>query len=224
MEIPDAELGRFQVACRLPATYALDVFDIMEQLHLGDHAALFYRTKADQLACALPYIAIGLRRNERCVYIAVDNSIPEIAAGLENLGVDVAATQRTGALTICTKEESYLRFGPFEPEMMVDHFHAEADRAVEDGYAGLRAAGEMSWALDLPSAMAGLIQYEENLLAHWPKRLTGLCQYDESRFPKHIIDRMISLHSIIVRGGRITRRTELHPSAQTAFSGVFQAA
>jgi hypothetical protein len=190
------------------------MFEVISQLHLGDHAALFYQSKADQLACALPYIAIGLQRNERCVYIAVDNSIPEIAMGLQKLGVDVAAAQAKGALTICTKNESYLRFGPFEPEIMVDHFHSEADRAVQDGFTGLRAAGEMSWALDLPSAMAGLIKYEENLLARWPGRLTGLCQYDETRFPRHIIDQMIRLHSIIVRGGRIIRQTA--PTAAAA--------
>ena len=132
---------------------------------MGDHAALFYQTKDDQLACALPYIAIGLKRNERCVYIAVDNSVSEIARGLERIGVNVLEDQGKDALRIVTKNDTYLRHGLFEPDKMIQDFHAEVKRVIEDGFEGLRASGEMSWALDLPSAMARVIEYEEKLHA-----------------------------------------------------------
>jgi hypothetical protein len=59
----------FRWSTRVVTRYGSSVFDVLEQLQLGDHAALFYQSKADQLACALPYIAIGLKRNERCVYL-----------------------------------------------------------------------------------------------------------------------------------------------------------
>jgi KaiC/GvpD/RAD55 family RecA-like ATPase len=182
------------------------MFDVLDELQLGEHAALIYQSKTDQLACALPYIAIGLRRKERCVYIAVDNSVAEISSGLEKIGINVAEALSKGALQIVTKSESYLRHGVFEPDKMIDDFHVEVKRAIDDGYTGLRASGEMSWALDLPSAMARIIEYEEKLHARWPSLLGGLCQFDESRFPKSIIDRMISMHRIIVRGGRVVRR------------------
>lgn len=180
---------------------------MMEELHMGDHAALFYRSKADQLACALPYIAIGLKRNERCVYIAVDNPALEILRRLDELGVNTAAALQRGALRVVTKSETYMRHGVFEPEKMVDDFHRDVQQALQDGFAGLRASGEMSWALDLPSALFRVIEYEQELHARWPAHLSGLCQYDESRFPAQLIDEMTKMHRVIVRGGKIIRRS-----------------
>ena len=43
------------------------VYTIMENLRAGDHAALFYRTRAEQFAVIVPFVTIGLERGERCL-------------------------------------------------------------------------------------------------------------------------------------------------------------
>jgi hypothetical protein len=125
---------------------------------------------------------------------------------LANAGVDVDAEQKRGDWSVVTKRETYLRYGVFEPEKMIPDLNSEVKYSLEHGFKGFRASGEMFWALDLPSALARLIECEEKLQSAWPKEFGGLCQYDESRFPKELIVRMKRLHSVYVRNGTIIRR------------------
>src|ERR1700730_13211802 len=45
-----------------------------------DHLCLFYTSRAEQLAVAVPFIESGLKRAERCVYIADENPMATIEA------------------------------------------------------------------------------------------------------------------------------------------------
>lgn len=178
----------------------------VQELKLGDHAAYFFKSNAERLAFVIPYFQIGLRQNERCVYIADENSVAAIFRLLEREGVDVDKEQQRGALSVLTKRETYLRHGIFEPEKMVSDLNMEVKYSLEHGFSGLRASGEMSWALDLPSALARLIEYEEKLQASWPAEFGGLCQYDETRFPADLIERMKRIHSVYVQDGQVVRQ------------------
>jgi KaiC/GvpD/RAD55 family RecA-like ATPase len=184
----------------------------VEEIELGDHAALFYRTKEEQLAAVLPFIAIGLERNEQCLYIAEDHTPAEMRRKFREFGIDVEDAEKKGALNIVTKYETYLKHGAFQPDKMIGDLCEAVQAAVDAGYAGLRAAGELSWALDLPSALAQMVKYEEELEEHYYSKFTALCQYDESRYPSYIVDRMKRLHPVLVCDGKVTRR----PSARRA--------
>jgi len=61
----------------------------------------------------------------------------------------------------------------------------------------------MTWAPDLPGALARLIEYEEGLQKHWPAEFGGRCQYNETLFSPELVEKMISLHSIIVAEEKI---------------------
>jgi chemotaxis family two-component system sensor kinase Cph1 len=178
----------------------------IEQLGLGDHVAYFVRSNAERLAFVIPYIAIGLRRGERCMYIAEDNSVARIYEELQKAGVDVDKATSSGALSVMTKRETYLRYGMFEPEKMIYDLNCEVKRSLDQGFSGFRASGEMSWALDLPSALARLVEYEEQLQALWPAEFGGVCQYDVTRFPADLIARLKRIHEIYVENNEIVRR------------------
>lgn len=178
----------------------------VKEIELGDHAALFYRTKAEQFDAVIPFMAIGLERNERCLYIAEDNTPAEICGKLQEFGVDVVKAQKSGALSVVTKHETYLRHGAFQPDKMITDLCNAVQMAVDQGFRGLRASGELSWALDLPSALAQMVKYEEDLEKHFYSKFAALCQYDQTRFPDHLIERMKRLHPIIVCDGRVVRQ------------------
>lgn len=188
---------------------------VIEQLKLGDHVAFFFKTNEERLAHAIPYMIHGLHKNERCLYIADENTVFEILVRFRNAGVDVNAAQRRGALTVLTKRETYLRHGPFEPEKMIADLHGEVKYSLEHGFRGLRATGEMSWALDLPSSLARLIEYEDKLQKMWPHEFGGLCQYNETIFSSELVEKMISLHPAIIRDGKLWRR-ESHDAPELA--------
>ncbi len=184
---------------------------MINELELGDHAAFFFKSNQERLGVAIPYMAAGLQRNERCVYIADENSVFDILCQLHKAGLPVSELQKKGALSVITKRESYLRHGMFEPERMVSDLNTEVKYSLEHGFSGFRASGEMSWALDLPTALGRLLEYEEKLQAHWPKEFGGVCQYDETRFPAHLVEKMIAIHSVIIRDGKIVRKPAGQP-------------
>lgn len=183
---------------------------VVEQLQAGDHVALFYRSKAEQFACVVPYIKIGLERNERCLYIADDNSAPLILRRLAEAGVDLDEAHERRALRVVTKSETYLRHGIFEPAKMISELRAEVEKALADGFTAFRASGEMTWALDLPSALAPLVEYEANLEAQFQAKFIGLCQYDETRFPQQLISEMIRIHRKVIAQGRLFEHEPYH--------------
>ncbi len=179
--------------------------EIMENLHAGDHAALFYRTRTEQFAAIVPFMAIGLERNERCLYIVSDNSIAMVIHEMEKGGIDVEGAMKSGALTISTKHDTYLRHGIFEPAKMTEDLCDEVKKSIGMGYTAFRAAGEMSWALSLPFALSQLSDYELKLHAAYPKQFLGLCQYDERGFSEKVIADMIHIHPVVVARGKLTQ-------------------
>ncbi len=176
-----------------------------EALGLGDHVAFFFRSNDERLAFVIPYIVTGLRNNERCVYIADENTVPHILAEFKWAGVDIAKSTASGALSVVTKHDTYLRHGIFEPERMIADLDHDVRYALQNGFAGLRVTGEMSWALDLPFALSRLCDYERELCRRWPTQLAGLCQYNETRFAADVVQRMIGCHCVAVRDGKIIR-------------------
>jgi len=178
---------------------------IEKEIGLGDHVAFFFRSNAERFAFVIPYVVRGLQNRERCVYIAHENTVANILAELKDAGVDIDAARASGALSVVTTRETYLRHGIFEPEKMIADLDRDVTRALHDGFLGLRVTGEMSWALDLPSALCRLCEYEQQLCRHWAAQLGGLCQYNESLFPADVVERMATCHCAVVRNGNVIR-------------------
>ncbi|HVN19416.1 MAG TPA: MEDS domain-containing protein [Dongiaceae bacterium] len=175
------------------------------KLGLGDHVAFFFKSNAERLAFVIPYMVRGLQNRERCVYIAHENTLTDIRAEFKEAGIDIDAVSARGALSILTTHDTYLRHGIFEPDRMIADLDRDVRFALELGFTGLRVTGEMSWALDLPSALSRLCEYEQELCRRWPAQLGGLCQYNESIFSADVVDRMAGCHCVVVRDGNIIR-------------------
>ena len=175
----------------------------MERLRPGNHAAFFYRNRSEQFAAVIPYIEIGLRRNERCLYIAGDNSVPMVIDAMEAAGIDVASAQRSGQLKVTTPEQTYLKHGVFEPEKMVEGLKEEIRLSVANGYSAFRSTGELGWATGLPSALLRLYEYETLLDSSFASSLVALCQYNESLFQGDVIAQMLRIHPFVVTRNRL---------------------
>jgi hypothetical protein len=93
---------------------------------------------------------------------------------------------------------------------MITDLDRDVALALQNGFKGLRITGEMSWALDLPSALSRLCEYEQELCRRWPDNLGGLCQYDESLFPDDLVQRMVGCHCAALQGGKMIRRHRHH--------------
>lgn len=176
-----------------------------EELGLGDHVAFFFKSNEERFAFVMPYMISGLRNLERCIYVAEENTVPEILAKFKESGVDIGAATASGSLSVITKHDSYLRHGMFEPERMIADLDRDVRLALQNGFSGIRITGEMSWALDLPFALGRLCEYEKELRRRWPAQLAGLCQYNESLFPCDVVEKMAGCHGVVVRDGNVVR-------------------
>ncbi len=176
---------------------------LVKELGLGQHIAFFFKEDTERAAFVIPYMLRGLQNRELCVYITHENTVAKISHEFKLAGVDAEAAIADGALKILTAKETYLRHGIFEPMRMIVDLDDEVSTALRAGRSGLRVTGEMSWALDLPSAVPGLCYYEEALRQRWPVKLGGLCQYNESLFSHEVVERMADCHHVVVRGGKI---------------------
>lgn len=173
-----------------------------------------YSCPAEQLAAAAAYIAGGLDAGERCLYVLTDRSLVEVVDALHDAGIDVPRHAAMGSLQILRAEQTYLRSGAFEPEVMIDLLRARVTAARVDGYVAVRAAGEMGWALDPRVRLADVQHYEERLnrTVFAEGRLTGLCLYDVRRLDRDTLRALASAHPVIMPAGRASADQSGGPS------------
>ena len=208
----------------------MSVFEVMQQLKLGDHAALFYRNRKEQFAAMMPYVQIGLSRNERCFYVVGDNSIRMVTETMNEYGIDVDRHTLSGALTITTVQEAFLKNGKFDPEQMVcDLADAVAD-SLKQGYTGFRGTGEMLWIQAHPGAAQQLQRYEKILDERFPKKMVAICQYNEPCFSPDVTADLLRTHSKVVARGRVIEnfyhparnRTAAAPAMEANLDGLLK--
>ncbi len=161
----------------------------------GDHVCSFYEDPADQLAQVVEFVKAGLARGFRCLYITSDHTINEVRDALTAAGVNVGREQERGALRLLTGRDAYLPDGEFRPQAMIDFFRSEERQAKEEGFAGLWASGETSWALGREPGCDRLIEYE-SLLAQLAdlRNSVILCQYNEPFLGRPCIHDVLRTH------------------------------
>lgn len=177
----------------------------------NDHVAFLYTSRTEQFGVVIPYIQQGLQRNERCLYVADENSRTEVVEAFQSCGIDVDAALESGALTIQTKDGTYLKDGSFSPEDMVGFLEDAVADAVEE-YDGLRTTAEMTWVLGDRTATEALVEYERQLNRHYPGLdIIGLCQYNRARFPPEIINDVIRTHPHLVHDNSVVHNVYYTP-------------
>ncbi|QSX00736.1 MEDS domain-containing protein [Haloterrigena alkaliphila] len=196
---PTSAAGR-----RLDASQSsFDIRDPIEPIdghHDTDHFALLYEDRDEQFAAVVPFIREGLERGERCVYVADDNTVDEVLEAMRARGIDVDAALESGALSVHTEDETYRRTGEFDREAMLAFWEETLADATADGFEGVRAAAEMTWALEGDDAhFEQVCEYEELLNPLYDgEEYTVCCQYNRNRFPADVLHDVLKTHPFLV--------------------------
>jgi anti-anti-sigma regulatory factor len=185
----------------------------VRQIRLGDHLCLPFASDDEQREVLTTYIADGLRRGERVLYLA-DRTAPDaIGTWLTSQGVDTALAVASGQLRIRTagQEESA---GIFDPEAVVTAISIEIGQARRDRCPGLRITGEMSWALRHLPSHPRLQQYEDGVAALFSNELAAICQYDERLFDQASVRGLVARHPQVVEADPLhdDRRLRIVPT------------
>ncbi|MFC2049676.1 PAS domain S-box protein [Chloroflexota bacterium] len=180
---------------------------MLETLKPHDHLCLIYESQEEWRAAAVPFLSIGLKHGEKCIYVVDTSTADEIHKYLAEEGIDVAAAEKSGQLSILHETEAYTRKGSFDPDKMIALLVSETEKAVAEGYPALRVTGEMTWVLHGHPGSERLLEYEAKLNRDlFPKYpCLAICQYDRWKFDPEVIKGVIMTHPLLVRGNNIYR-------------------
>lgn len=170
----------------------------------GQHICAIFDTAEEQLALAAVYVADGLGKRERCLYVADSPAhLEQFRSKLVAAGIDVANVESSAALLLLTKAQAHLFDGRFDSERMLRMLNEAVEAALNDGFAGLRTCGDMSWLLDDAPGTLHVIEYESLLNEFFQHvRGLGMCQYDRHNVPEALLEQAgIQVHSTVVVDG-----------------------
>lgn len=170
----------------------------------GQHVCAIYDTPDEQRAVAIAFIGDGLRKQERCLYVAESAADVEKFRGLlQDVGIDAHNAETSGALILMTSDDAHLVDGCFDSERMLRMLNDTVEKALNDGFTGLRTCGDMSWLLRDAPGTQHVVEYEAVLNQFFRNvRALGMCQYDRARLPAHFVDHAgLASHSTVVMAG-----------------------
>lgn len=166
---------------------------------LPRHQCLIYEgAPSRQLPSLAALVVEKLEQNYRCLYL---NSAPMVAgmrSYLAAAGVDVAHEVGKANLVL-SSDQRHLVAGQFDVERMIRTLEEAIQQALDDGYAGLWATGDMTWELGSERDRWRLLEYEwrlEKLFRTHPQ-LSGICQYHADTLPRDLMRQGLLGHPTI---------------------------
>jgi PAS domain S-box-containing protein len=169
------------------------------ELHQGDHLCFLYETDEERRVVLAMLLRQGLERGEKARFIGDRLTFKNLLDYMEDDGFAVSPYLSCGQLGVMSIDETYMREGVFLPDKMIDLLKTETDLALAQGYSGLRATGDMSWALETPPGSEQTIKYEARLNQFFPgSKCIGICQYDKRLFPPALLVDVLATHPLAI--------------------------
>lgn len=172
-----------------------------DDVHRGRHLCLPFETNFEKLDAVASFLIEGLTQGKRCLFVGSSEELAELGEPLEQAGICVSRALSRRRLLFSTREETYLKDGAFDPDVVLDRFEGHVRDAVADGFTGLYATGEL---VHIPADedWRRIVRYEAQInetFARLP--LVALCRYPRAIVPADRVRDVLRTHPIaIVRG------------------------
>src|SRR5665647_1959043 len=151
--------------------------DIIGDLPWGAHFCQFYQTKEDLMDILVPYFIAGLENNEFCMWITSQAlEAEEAKKALRRTIPDFDVYLEKGQIEIIPYTYWYVKEGVFNSERILNGWVEKLNQALENGYEGLRLAGNTFW-LEKEN-LGDFVDYEKKVDAIIDKHhVIALCLY-----------------------------------------------
>jgi PAS domain S-box-containing protein len=172
-------------------------------LQPGDHLCSFYRTPAEQLTVAIPFLQEALRRGVACLYVADDRSLDDITGAMEAAGIDTRGQRERGALAFVGKWQ-WRNPGKFDVKAMAQRVQDLIVRVLAPGFSALWVAVDMTWTLEPDIGAEELARWESDwndLLRDLP--IVLLCQYNRWRLTPETLHHELRTHPMAILGDHV---------------------
>jgi MEDS: MEthanogen/methylotroph, DcmR Sensory domain len=167
----------------------------------GTHICAFYRGAQGRDEIVVPFLAEGIRAQDKCICILESADPPDVLARLGQQ-VDVGSSVDTGQLELATPASAYLRSGTFSAEGMLSYWQQAEAAQAEEGFGLTRATGEMPSVLNQPAGRSEFFRYEAKLNEVMPNYAQViLCLYDLQRFGAEVLMDTLRTHPRVVVDG-----------------------
>lgn len=168
----------------------------------GIHMCHFYPEHRDLLDGLASYFQTGLANNERCVWVAPSAQLGEIGAEIAKSAA-LQSALAAGQIKILDAMEWVAAPGKAVADEMVGRWLDEEERAVADGFQGLRVGGDTSFFSR--DRWEGLMEYEEQLHNRIRgRRMLVCCSYHRAQC------RAVDILDVVLRHDGALDRNELH--------------
>lgn len=157
------------------------------------HACFFYHDPDEAVVAAATHFRSALARGERCVYVHADNERDAVVRGLAAAGIDVAAEEARGALSILGPDD-YAPAGIADLERLDTRV---TELARPNGFNGTAFATEMMWAARAGLSGEQLLALEERYgrTIEEGGSLSSLCMCSLTTSSAAVIEGVLQLHA-----------------------------
>ena len=193
----------------------------MDRIPFGTHACHFYSNRDELIRTLVPYFIEGLSGNERCFWVTAP-PLPARDAyiAIRKQGVDDAI--QDGALVVLNFDQWYTSSAGLKGRHIVDLWLKEEERALAEGYNGLRIAGNTSFLK--PGDWSAFLEYDRSVTTGFKnRRIVALCSYMSAHCNEQQRSEVLHAHHRALQGSD-TDRKRVEPPAlpQHGTSGTDQ--
>jgi hypothetical protein len=163
------------------------------------HQCLIYDgAPSRHLPAVAPVMREKLQQNYRCLYLNSPPMVAGMRSYLAAAGVDVAHEVGKASLVL-SSDRQHLTGGCFDVERMMHTLEDAFHQALDDGYEGLWATGDMTWEMGPHKDSSKLLEYERRLEEFFRKHpeLGGICQYHADTLPRELMRQGLLVHPTI---------------------------
>ena len=160
------------------------------------HQCLVYEgSPAPQLSALSALIRKKLDENYRCQYLHSPSMVAGMRSYLFAAGIDVTKEILEGSLVL-SSTNAHLLEGRFSIDRMIGMLEEAVQQALQDGYQGLWASGDMSREFGPEKDFSKLLDYEWRLeeLFQTQPALSGICQYHADTLPPEVMRHGLVTH------------------------------
>jgi hypothetical protein len=162
-----------------------------------DHACLTFGDTEELFDLTAAFIRDGLASGLKVLWVS--ESAGRIESELAGRGVALKSALASGQVAAVDCEGPVLSEQAFASGRAISWLGRQIASCRSDGFAGLRVAVDMSWALRPVSGVEQLPEFEERITGVLADaRATMLCQYDREKFDPVTLASMTPLHNRLV--------------------------
>jgi len=112
----------------------------------GTHFCQFYKTKKDLLDMLVPYFKAGLENNEFCMWVTSEPlNVADANRAMKKAMPHFEDYVGRGQMEIIPYGQWYTKGGSFKEERVLNGWVSRLDKALKNGFDGLRLTGNTFW-------------------------------------------------------------------------------